>query len=477
LNDKIVKKIEEIVGKDGYSTKTADLYAYGFDASIFHKTPEIVIQPKTTEQVSEIMKIANAEKIPVIARGAGTGLCGSAVPIMGGIVLDMCRMNKIKEISVGDMWCIVEAGAVYNDINAALSKHGFFFPCSPGSAEACTLGGMVALNASGMKAVKYGATRDYVLGLTFVRANGEIVEAGTRTLKDSSGYQLARLLVGSEGTLGIITDIILKIAAKPKDSASVLAAFKTPEDAGRCVSAIIAKPLIPASCELMDKVSIMAVNKSQGNPLPDCEALCIIEVDGDPEIVKKELLVVEEVARSVGATTVTPTHDKALIAKWAAARGAVMTSLSALKPGYSSVSLADDMVLPVSKIPAAVKAYQEIADKYDVTVATYGHAADGNLHTKMLLNTISADEWERGVKAVDEIFDITVKLGGSVTGEHGIGISKAPNFMLERPTAIATIKDIKKALDPNNILNPGKLEQWEGSILRDLRYPCEKYSE
>ena len=476
MKDKIIQRIEEIVGKDGYSTKTADLYAYGFDASIFHKTPDVIVQPRSTQQVSELMKLADREKIPVVARGAGTGLCGSAVPILGGMVLDMCRMNKVKEVSVGDAWCIVEAGAVYNDINAALSKYGFFFPCSPGSAEACTIGGMVAANASGMKAVKYGATRDYVLGLTFVRANGEIVEAGTRTLKDSSGYQLARLLVGSEGTLGIITDIILKMAPKPNDSASVLAAFNTIEDAGRCVAALIAKPLIPASCELMDKVSIMAVNKSQGNPLPDCEALCIIEVDGEPEVVKKQLPIVEEIAKSVGATTVTPTHDKALIAKWANARGAVMTSLSALKPGYSSVSLADDMVLPVSKIPDAVKAYQEIADKYDVTVATYGHAADGNLHTKMLLDTVSADEWERGVKAVDEIFDITVKLGGSVTGEHGIGISKAPNFQAERPTALATIRDIKKAMDPNNILNPGKLEQWEGSILRDLRYPCEKYS-
>lgn len=475
MKEKTIKKIEEIVGKDGYSTKTADLYAYGFDASIFHNTPEMIVQPKNTQQVSELMKIANKEKIPVVPRGAGTGLCGSAVPIKGGIVLDMARMDKIKEISVGDMWCIVEAGCIYNDVNAALGKYGFFFPPTPGSAEACTIGGMVAANASGMKAVKYGATRDYVLGLTFVRADGQIVEAGTRTLKDSSGYQLARLLVGSEGTLGVITEVILKLEAKPKDSASVLAAFDTLEAAGKCVSAIIAKPLVPASCELMDKVSISAVNKALGDPLPDCEALCIIEVDGDPDVVKKELVVVEEVAKSVGAISVTPTHDKAQIKKWADARGSVMTALSALRPGCSSVSLADDMVLPVSKIPAAVKAYQEIADKYNVTVATYGHAADGNLHTKMLLDTKLADEWERGVKAVDEIFDITIELGGSVTGEHGVGISKAPNFQQERVSALSTIVDIKKALDPNNILNPGKLEQWEGPILTHLRYPCKEY--
>ena len=477
MNEKIVKKIEAIVGKDGYSTRTADLYTYGFDASIFHSTPDIVIQPRTTEQVSKIMKIANKEKIPVVPRGAGTGLCGSAVPIKGGIVLDMTRMNKVKEIRPSDMWCVVEAGCVYNDLNAALSKYNFSFPTAPGSAEAATIGGMVALNASGMRAVKYGAARDYVLGMTFVRADGEIVEAGTHTLKDSSGYQLARLLVGSEGTLGIITDIVLRIQPKSKDAASVLAAFDSLEAAGECVSAIIAKPLIPSSCELMDRVSIDAVNKATGNPLPNCEALCIIEVDGDPEAIARDLLIVEDIAKKAGATATTPTYDKALMKKWSDARGSVMSSLSALKPGYCSVSLADDMVMPVSKIPAAVKAYQEIADKYNVTVATYGHAADGNLHTKMLLDTTSADEWDRGVKAVDEIFSATIRLGGSVTGEHGIGISKAPNFKEERPTALSTMRDIKKAMDPNNILNPGKIDQWEGSILTHLRYPCKEYAD
>ncbi|MCL2142739.1 MAG: FAD-binding oxidoreductase [Methanomassiliicoccaceae archaeon] len=471
----IVEKIERIVGKEGYSTDIADRYAYGFDASIFHNSPDIVIQPRTTEQVSEIMKIADAGKIPVVPRGAGTGLCGSAVPIKGGIVLDMSRMDKIKEISVGDMWCIVEAGCVYNDVNAAIGKYGFQFPPSPGSAEAAQIGGMVALNASGMKAVKYGATRDFVLGLTFVKANGDIVHSGTKTIKDSSGYQLARLLVGSEGTLGVITEVILKMTTKPKAAASVLAAFDSPEDAGRCVSALIAKPLIPAACELMDRVSIEAVNTALKNPLPDCQALCIIEVDGEPEIVDKELKVVEEVAKSVGATQVTATHDKALIAKWSNARSSVMVALSSLKPGYSSVSLADDMVVPVSKIPDAVTAYQSIAKKYDVVIATYGHAADGNLHTKMLLDPLSADDWKRGEKAVSEIFDVTVALGGSVTGEHGVGISKAPDFQKERRTELETIKAIKKAMDPNNILNPGKLEQWEGSILRNLRYPCKEF--
>lgn len=477
MNQKIIDSIEKIVGKEGYSTRVADLYTYGFDASIFHTTPEMIIQPRSTEQVSEVMKIADAYNIPVVPRGAGTGLCGSAVPIKGGIVMDMSRMNKVLQISVGDLWAEVEAGCVYNDFNAAIGKYGFFFPCNPGSAEACEIGGMVAANASGMRAVKYGATRDFVLGLTFVKANGEIVNAGTKTIKDSSGYQLARLLCGSEGTLGIITKVTIKLLAKPKSTASCLCSFNSVHDAGRCISAIIAEPLIPASCELMDSVSIEAVNNSQGNPLPDCKALIIVECDGEPEQVERDLKTVERIAKDIGATTVTATHDKKQIAAWTSARKAVMTSLSALKPGFSSVSLADDMGVPVSKIPDAVLAFQKIAEKYRVTIATYGHASDGNLHTKMLLDPLDKDEWDRGVKAVSEIFDVCIELGGTVTGEHGVGISKAPDFQKERATELSTIRAIKQAFDPKNILNPGKLEQWEGSILGKvpLRYPCKDY--
>ncbi len=473
MEQRIIDEIANVVGADGYSTRTADLYTYGFDASIFHNTPDMVVRPRTTEEVSEVMKIAYREGIPVVPRGAGTGLCGSAVPIKGGIVMTMQGMNRIKEISVADLWVDVEAGCVYNDLNAELSKHGFFFPPSPGSGEACQVGGMVATNASGMRAVKYGATRDFVLGLTFVKADGEIVRSGTRTIKDSSGYQLARLLVGSEGTLGIITEITFKLTAKPKFSASCLCGFETLSGAGECIAAIIAKPLIPASCELMDSVSISAVNSARGNPLPDVNSLIIVEVDGESEeIVRRDLKVIEEIATGIGAISITPSHDPAEIARWTDARKSVMTSLSALKPGFSSVSLADDMGVPVSKVPQAVRAFQEIAGKHRVTVATYGHAADGNLHTKMLIDPTDKDEWERGIQAVEEIFDVCIGLGGTVTGEHGVGIAKAPSFQRERASVLSSIRAIKRAMDPKNILNPGKLEQWDGSILTHLRYPC-----
>jgi len=476
MDQRIVDKIKAIVGPDRCSVNPADLYTYGFDASIYHNTPEMVVQPISTEEVSEIMKVAYEEGIPVVPRGAGTGLCGSAVPIKGGIVMAMQRMDRVLNVSVEDLWVDVEAGCVYNDLNDKLSKYGFFFPPSPGSAEACQVGGMVATNASGMRAVKYGATRDFVLGLTFVKADGEIVRSGTRTIKDSSGYQLARLLCGSEGTLGIITEITFKLTTKPKKSASCLCAFNDVNDAGKCIAALIAKPLIPASCELMDEISINAVNQARGNPLPDCKALCIVEVDGETdEVIQRDLKIVEEVAKQMNAVAVTPSFDSKVIAKWTDARKSVMTSLSAMKPGYSSVSLADDMGVPVSKVPEAVMAFQRIAEKYRVTIATYGHASDGNLHTKMLLNPVDKDEWDRGVAAVNEIFDVCIDLGGTVTGEHGVGIAKAPNYMKERATELTTIRAIKSAMDPKNILNPGKLEQWQGSILTNLRYPCKEY--
>lgn len=472
MDRRILDKIEKVVGKDRYSTDSAVLYTYGFDASIYHNTPDVVVQPTTTEEVSGIMKIANEEKIPVTARGGGTGLCGSAVPIKGGIVLAMQHMDKIKKISIEDLWVEVEAGVVYDDLNKELGKYGFFFPPSPGSGEACTVGGMVATNASGMRAIKYGATRDAVLGMTFVKADGEIVTAGTRTIKDSSGYQMARLLCSSEGQLGIITDVVLKLTAKPRYAASCICAFDDVIDAGKCIADIIATPLIPSSCEIMDSLAISAVNKARGNPLPDSNSLIIVEVDGESEeIVDRDLKRVEELANKNKAVSVTASHDKKEIAKWTDARKSVMTSLSALKEGFVSVSLADDMAVPISKVPEAINAFRAIADKYDVIVATYGHASDGNLHAKMMVDPYDRDNWERAFKTVSEIFDKCIELDGTVTGEHGVGIAKALDFKKERASNLKTYKEIKAAMDPNNILNPGKTFDFEGDPLADLRYP------
>jgi len=461
-----------IVGENNMSTRAADLYTYGFDASIHHRSPEVIVRPRTTAEVSDVVKLARMEKVPIVARGAGTGLCGSAVPLMGGMVMDMTRMNTIKEVRVGDLYCVVEAGVVYDRLNERLAPFKFFFPTSPGSAEACTIGGMVANNASGMRAIKYGATRDYVLGLEVVLSDGSVMKVGTNTIKNSSGYQLERLFVGSEGTLGIITEVTLRIAPKPKRQCMIMAAFDSLEAAGTCVSELIATPVLPSATELMDRTCIQAVNKTVGSGLPDCEALCMIEVDGEPEVVEREMGMVTKVAERVGAISVEATCDPKTMARWTNARKSVMSALSRFGERFVSVSLADDMAVPISRIPAAVKAFQEIAARNDVVIGTYGHAADGNLHTKMLVDPMSEESWRHAEVAVGEIYDVVLKLGGTVTGEHGVGISKAPYFQMERASALGTMVAIKKALDPDNIFNPGKMQDWEGGIIRHLRYPC-----
>jgi glycolate oxidase len=468
----VIEELEKIVGKERMSTKIADLYVYGFDASIHHKNPEVVVRAANTHEVSEIVKLANRTRTPIVPRGAGTAMCGHTVPLKGGIIVDMTMMDKIKEVRVEDLYCVVEPGVVYDKLNAVLGKKGFWFPTTPGSGEACTIGGMVVTNASGMRAIKYGATRDYVLGLEVVLPTGEIIHTGTRTLKNSSGYQIDRLMVGSEGTLGIVTEITLKLAFKPKASAMTLAAFNSLEDAGKCVSNIIAKPLMPSAIELMDSVCIKAVNKCMNIGLPDAAAICMIEVDGHPVAVEDELKIVEEIAKQSGAVSTEASRDKKKIDYWTYARKAIMPSLSRYGEKFVSVALADDMSVPISKIPQAVVAFQKIAEQNGVIVGTYGHSADGNLHTKMLVEPGSDDSWRRGEKAVGQIYDKVLELGGTVTGEHGVSITKAPYMKKERADSLETMRRIKKALDPKNIMNPGKMFDWEGNIIAHLRYPA-----
>jgi glycolate oxidase len=468
----VLEELEKIVGKEHVSSRVADLYVYGFDASIHHKDPDVVVRPANTQQVSEIVKLASSTRTPIIPRGAGTAMCGHTVPLKGGIVIDMTRMNKIKEIRIEDLYCVVEPGVVYDKLNAALAKHGFWFPTSPGSGEACTIGGMVVTNASGMRAIKYGATRDYVLGLEIVLPSGDIIHSGTRTLKNSSGYQIDRLMVGSEGTLGIVTEVTLRLAFKPKASAMTLAAFNSLYDAGKCVSNIIKRPLLPSAIELMDSVTIKAVNKCMNVGLPDNAAILMIEVDGHPTAVEDELKIVEEICRQSGAVSTEATREKKKIDFWTYARKAIMPSLSRYGEKFVSVALADDMSVPISKIPDAVVAFQKIAEQNGVIIGTYGHSADGNLHTKMLVEPGSEDSWRRGEKAVGEIYDKVLELGGTVTGEHGVSITKAPYMKKERADSLDAMRRIKKALDPKNIMNPGKIFDWEGNVISHLRYPA-----
>jgi glycolate oxidase len=472
ISKDIIKELKEIVGDQYCRTNKAEIYVYAFDGGIHRKKPDVVVQPQNTVQVQKIVKLANKHKVPLVPRGAGSGLCGMAVPIDGGIVVDLQRMNKIKDIRVGDLYCVVEPGVVCDSFNAALAPHKYFIP-GPASSEVATMGGMIALNSSGGKAVKYGATRDYVLGLEIVTPTGEIINVGTKTIKHSSGYQLERLIVGSEGTLGIITEANIRIAPKPAKRAACVAAFDDLEKAGQCVANIIAKPLIPSQLEIMSEVCIKAVNKATKMGLPEVVGMLLIELDGSPEDVKRDVEIVSKICKETGAVSVEFTEDEQRIVQLWKARKQMIPSLSIFKEKYVTTMLADDMAVPVSQIPKAVAGIWDISEKYDIIIPPYGHSGDGNLHTKVLMMPADPEHWKQAQKAVKEVYDLIHALGGTTTGEHGIGITKAPDFHRERKTMIPMMRTIKKALDPHNIMNPHKIDQWTEGFVHELRYPTD----
>ncbi len=466
-----MRQLTNIAGEENVFSSTADLYAYGFDASIHHAMPDVVVRAKNSAQVGEIVKVAYTHAIPLIPRGAGTALCGQCAPIHGGIILDMTAMNVIRAIRVEDLYCTVEPGVIYEKLNKELAKKNFFFPPTPGSGDVCTVGGMVAVNASGMRAIKYGATRDYVLGMEVVLPSGKKVRFGTRTIKNSSGYQLERLLVGSEGTLGVITEITLRILPLPEKRALALASFPSLEKAGNGVANVIASSLLPSGLEIMDSVCIRAVNKAMHIGLPESEAILLVEVDGHEEVVKRDVLKVAEICKKSGATSINFAYESEEMLKLWKGRKGVLPSLSRYGEKMVSVSLADDMSVPISNIPKAITSFQRIAKKYDIIIGTYGHAGDGNLHTKVLIDPLAKKSWETAEKAVNEVYQSVLSLNGTVSGEHGIGISKAPWMQEERKEMLAIMEAIKEAIDPKNIMNPGKMAQWKGSIIAHVRYP------
>lgn len=472
INKDIIKELTDIVGDAHCKSDNAELYVYAFDGGIHRKKPDVVVQPQSTEQVQKIVRLANKHKVPLVPRGAGSGLCGMAVPIDGGIVVDMQGMNKIRDMRIQDLYVVIEPGVVCDIFNANLAPYKFFIP-GPASSEVATLGGMISLNASGAKAVKYGATRDYVIGMEFVTPTGDIVRAGANTVKHSSGYQIEKLITGAEGTLGIITEANIRIIPKPEKIAGCVAAFDNLEKAGQAVADIIAKPLIPSQLEIMSRACIQAVNKATNMGLPETEGMLLIELDGAPEVIKRDIEIVGSICEKAGATSVEFTEDQKRITELWKARKQMIPSLSILKEEYATTMLADDMAVPPTQIPKAVAGIWEISEKYDIIIPPYGHAGDGNLHTKVLMMPADPEHWEQAQKAVTEVYDLVRKLGGTTSGEHGIGITKAQDFYKERTTMIPLMKTIKKAFDPNNIMNPHKIDQWTEGFVHELRYPTD----
>jgi len=475
MDDNIVAELKSVVGEEWVSTDAAELYVYGSDSSIHQGRADAVVKPGSIEEVQGVVRVADKHAIPVTPRGSGTSLAGNAVPARGGIVLDMKRMDTIIRISLGDLYAVVEPGVINDALNAELAKDGFFFPPTPASGKVATIGGMIGNNASGSRALKYGTTKDAVLGMKVVLANGELVEFGTRTIKHSSGYHLERLIIGSEGTLGIVVEATLKITPVPGNRALALASFPRLENAGQGVSNLMASGMLPSSIEIMDKVCIDAVNKSMGTGLPECEALLLVEVDGHPVAVKEDIEKVGQILKETGAMDVEYTTEAERMEQlWDGRRG-ILPSLSRFGDAWVSMSLADDMDVPLSRMAETVKAFQDIAKRNDIIIGTYGHAGDGNVHTKVLFDPKKAGDWERAKKAVDEVYQAVAGVGGTTSGEHGIGLSKAKYMKLERSDSLEVMKAIKKALDPKGILNPGKLWDAGDDFRRDtpLRYPVE----
>ncbi|NIQ37839.1 MAG: FAD-binding protein [Proteobacteria bacterium] len=431
------------------------MVSYSYDASEHSSRPSCAVWAETTEQVSEILKVANNETIPVIPRGAGTSLSGGAVPSEGGIVLDLNRMNKILEVSIGDRLAIVQPGVVYEDLERALAPHGFFFPPDPSSGKAATLGGNVATNAGGLKGAKYGTTRDYVLGLEVVLPDGRIMKTGSKTMKSVSGYDLTRLLVGSEGTLAVITEITLRINPKPTATSTAVATFDNLQDAGQAISQTMHSGIVPSVLEILGRHTILAINQNTELNLPEVDAMILVETDGyTQEETDHQMQKVLEVFKRNSPKEIKQAKTEAETIELWAARKSAYAVLARIKTHF----VLEDVTVPMSRITDLLQGIEAIAKKHQIQIATFGHAGDGNLHPQILYDGYDPDEVKRMEAASAALFRLAIDLEGTLTGEHGIGLSKAPYMTMEHdPVAMDMMRGIKRTFDPNNILNPGKM--------------------
>ena len=449
------QKLIDIVGEQNFTAKIIDMVSYSYDASEHSHRPDAAVWPTDTDQIQKIVQLANREGFALIPRGAGTGLAGMVVPQKGGLVLDLCRMNRILEINIQDRVAVVEPGVVYEDLNRALAEYDFFFPPDPASGKACTLGGNLATNAGGVKGAKYGVTTDYVLGLELVLGDGRLMKTGTRTMKTSSGYDLTSLFVGSEGTLGIATRITLKINPRPPATATCLAVFDELKSAGQAVAGIMESGIIPSVLEILGKETLIAINQNTDLNLPVVDAMLLVETDGWTQTeadfqMSKIMDVFEE--NQAGEVTRAQSVEQAE-GLWKARKSAYAV-LARIRPNF----VLEDITVPISQMASMLEGVNQIAQKNQVEIATFGHAGDGNLHPQILWDNSDPDESKRVEKAVDDLFNLAIELGGTLTGEHGIGLSKAPYMSLEHdPVALESMRSIKRIFDPNNILNPGKM--------------------
>ncbi len=447
--------LAEIVGVEHVLTHIEERALYAYDATIRRTVPDIVVRPHSTGEISRVLDYANRQAIFVYPRGSATGLSGGSVPLNGGIALDLTRMNRILEINREDLYARVQAGVIVATFARAVADANLFFPPDPSSAPAATMGGSLAENAGGPHAFKYGVFRDYTLGLTVVLADGKIVRTGGTTVKNVSGYDLTRLFVGSEGTLGVIAEAVIRLIPKPETQRTLLAVYEDLHQAADTVSRIIAAGMQPAALEFIDDASIRVVESFLHLGLPlDAAALLLIEVDGPEMVVAEQAQTIAAFCRQHGAREVTIAATAAESARLWQARKSISSAVARIKPS----KIAEDATVPRSRIPEMVRRLKAIAAKYAVDLVIFGHIGDGNLHPNIMCDERNPEEMARVWQTVAEIFDVTLELGGTLTGEHGVGYMKAPFMPWEHDeTALDAMRRLKHVFDPQNILNPGKV--------------------
>jgi len=453
----IALELVEIVGKDNVFDDRVECLAYSRDLSVHEGIPDVVVFARTTEQIAAIMRLATREKVPVTVQGSGTATTGASLPVEGGILLDVHRMNHILEIDKDNFFARVEPGVICNDLNIALKKHKLMFPPNPGSELIATIGGMMSTNSSGHRAVKYGTARDYVKGLKVVLADGTVIETGFKTPKSSFGYDLNHVFTSSEGTLGVITEVMVKIQPIPEYNALALAIFHDLFAAGKAVTDIVGSGIQLTACEILDNYSLKVVEEAIGKDVSKIEAMLIIESDGVKETVTRDMERIGEICRKYGVQEFSWSDDPARAGEIMEARGKLVPTLSRIKPGNRLVAISEDLGIPPTRIPEVIKRAQEISKKYNLLITTFGHIGDGNVHTTFVTDMRSREQWDRLRPAADELANLALEMGGTVTAEHGTGLARNPYIEKQLGPALDVMRSIKNALDPLNILNPGKM--------------------
>jgi glycolate oxidase len=456
LTDTLLRSLATIVGNDRLLTKAEDLIPYAFDGTAALKVrPAAVVFPLTTEEVAACVRLAAADGVAIVTRGSGTGLSGGSVPTADALVICLVRMDRIIEMDPENLTMRVQAGAVTMKIDQEAGKHGLLYPPDPGSMRISTIGGNVAENSGGLRGLKYGVTRDYVMSLEVVLADGRITRLGTACVKDVAGYSMKDLFIGSEGTLGIITEVLIRLVPKPAARRTMLALYDTMEAAASTVSAIIAAKIIPCTLEFLDRTTTNCVEEYAHVGLPtDCEAVLLMETDGHPAAVADEAERMADIARTHGAREVRTARDEAEATSLAAARRNAFSALARRRP----TTILEDVTVPRSKLATMVTFIAETAKHYNLQVGTFGHMGDGNLHPTFLTDERDEAEMARVHHALDAIVTRTLELGGTITGEHGVGLAKKPWLRQQMGEhSHELMRDVKRAIDPKGLLNPGKI--------------------